>query len=160
MTSKDRDLSPELKQELSNLAETSNQKLDDSGKESANQAFNLGCMIGIIPAAIVVLIGIIATRASWAIVALIVILMLMALLGFANLVAVISRSKTMDRVYRTETNPSIEKFLQDKSIQREQFDLLAWETLPEGAVLFKYLSPPVEPEENFTPNEGKARGDQ
>jgi len=142
------DPSPDPIPGLVSLVESSNQKLDDAGKESANQAFNLGCMIGIIPAAIIVLIGIIATHASWAIVAIIAILMVIALLGFANLVAIISRSKTMDRVYRTEINPEVEKFLLDQHIQRQEFDLVAWQSLPERAVLLKYLPPPHTPEKD------------
>ena len=142
---------PEPVETLSSYIESINEKLDIAGRESASQAFNLGCTVGIIPAALVVIITFFASSASWLAALVIGILMIVALIGLANLVAFIARTKTLERVYRTEINPGIEQALARFSVTRTEFDQLANDQLPESAVLRRFIKPVTDgaPEESI-----------
>jgi hypothetical protein len=130
-------LDPQKIEVIDQLLQTCEQKLDETGKNSATQAFNLGCTAGIIPAGILVLISYIATR-TWLATMITATLMLLALIGLANLAAFSARSKAMERVYKTEVGPEITRALQDSQISEEDFDQYTWQNLPETAYLRQF----------------------
>ena len=123
-------------QQLVNLAEQSNRKLETAGRQSANQAFTLGCTTGFIPAALVVLLAFMITR-SWQAVAITAAIMLIVLLACSNLVAYVARGKTMKRSYESEIKTEIEQELAELEVSREQFDRLARQSLPKNVPLLK-----------------------
>ncbi len=119
-------------QSLEQILEACETKLGEAGKVNATQAFNLGCIIGVVPAGIIILIAYIATR-SWLAALSTGILMMIALVGLANLAAITARAKAMERVYKTEASSDIARALQEAQISTDQFNQYAWENLPETA---------------------------
>jgi hypothetical protein len=141
----DEEVSPNDESEsvdLETILHSANEKLDETGRINANQAFNLGCLIGLIPAALVVLLVFIITQASWLAALITGILMLIALVGLANLAALRARTKTMERVYATEVKPKLERTRQQMDLTPAEFDQLAWQTVPDSAVLHTFLNKP------------------
>ena len=125
------------------LLQTSEQKLDEIGKSSATQAFNLGCTAGLIPAGMIILITFIATK-TWSAVMISAVLMLLALVGLANLAALVARTKAMERAYLTEVAPDIANTLQELQISEQDFNRYAWYSLPETAYLRQFLPDPFQ----------------
>ncbi len=120
-------------------------KLEEAGKTSATQAFNLGCTTGLLPAAILIAIAFLTTK-SWLAAVLMGILMLLALLGFANLAASMARTRTMQRIYTTEIAIKIEQELTSQQISLQEFHEYAWEYLPGSSLIGQYLPQPPKAE--------------
>jgi hypothetical protein len=123
---------------ISAIIDTAEEKLDEAGKESATRAFNAGCTTGLIPGIIIVVIAYFLTK-TWLAAIITGILMGMALVGYANLVALIARSKAMDRVYKSDIQPGIDQSLQEAEISQDEFNQFCLENLPETANLYQYL---------------------
>jgi len=136
----DNNLPDQSDQELIEFITELNEKLEEEAMVNANRAFNLGCMIAIIPAGLVVLIAFFVSKGSWIPVTLTAVLMLIALLLLANLLAYTARNRTFDRVYKEDIAPKIEHKLSEIEISKENFTVIADELLPEESNLRKYLS--------------------
>lgn len=136
---------PQDQESIDQFLETCELKLEESGKNNATQAFNLGCTIALIPAGIIILIAYIATH-TWIAAILTAILMGLAVIGFANLAAAIARTKTVERVYSSEISPAIDTYIQETRLTRAEFDSYTWENLPSSAYLLQFISQPVIPE--------------
>jgi hypothetical protein len=65
-----------------------------------------------------------------------------ALLGILTLVSAQARSRSMANLYAREIKPEIDRFLDEHSMTRQQFDALAHNALTQDAPLRVYLSPP------------------
>lgn len=135
-------LTPQDRETLVTLVEDANEKLEQAGQSGANYAFNLGCTVGLIPAIGIVLVTFIFSRGSWVMAAVAGLLMILAILVFANLVASIAKSRSIDRTYQINVNPEIERTIKGMAVPRLSFNSLAWEVLPEGAVLRSFLPVP------------------
>lgn len=133
------------------LLEKSELRLDEAGKTNATHAFNLGCMIGLIPAGIIVIIALIATR-SWLASVLTALLMIVALIGLANLLALIARSNAMERVYKDEVGPDIKNNLLMNDIPETEFNKYAWQHVSPTSNIYIFLPKPPE-----DPSEGKKK---
>ena len=138
-------LTPEQQARLDSLANMAHEKLESAAQSSANQAFNLGCSVGLLPAALIVGLSFLITRGSWIAALITALLMGIALLGLASLAANIARSNSIDRAYRQEVLPQIEANLHELDINRTDFDCWADQNLPAGASLRKYLSNSASP---------------
>ena len=134
-------ITSEQKELLEELAVTTNEKLITAGQDSANRAFNVGCTVGLLPALLLIGLTLLITRGSWIATALISGLMIMGLLAFANLSALISRSRAYDRMYQQELSPEIEEELQKFGVDRFSFERITAETIPPGAPLRAYIAP-------------------
>lgn len=132
----------ETTQSVDQFLEVCEQKLDEAGKINATQAFNLGCTIALIPAGIIVLIAYIATR-TWLAALLTGVLMIIAVIGFANLSALTARTKTMERIFSNEVAPDISTYLQATGLARADFENKAWENLPPTAHLLQFIPKPI-----------------
>lgn len=130
---------------INQLLEEAELKLDEAGKTSATLAFNLGCTTGLIPAALLIAITYLATK-SWLAAVLMGILMLLALLGFANLAASMARTRTMQRIFNTEIATKIDQELTNQQISLETFHHYAWEYLPGSSLIGQYLPQPPKTE--------------
>lgn len=128
-------------QAINQMLEEAELKLDEAGKTSATQAFNLGCTTGLIPAMLFIAITYLATK-SWLAAVLMGILMVLALLGFANLAASMARTRTMQRIYNTEIATKIEQELTTQQISSEAFHKYAWDYLPGSSLIGQYLPQP------------------
>lgn len=115
-----------------------NEQLEEETNSSANYAFNLGCLLGIIPAILIVIIGFFLTGRSWLAAVIISILMLMGLMLFANFVAHTSRERTLDRVFYSEIEPKLSNLRGQTNFNNSEFKDLIDHALPAGAALRNY----------------------
>lgn len=140
-------LNNEENETLENILANFEESLDEAGRTSATRAFNLGCLIGVLPVLFVTLIAILLTK-SWLAGIITAVLMLIALLGFANLVALISRSNTMKKLYQDDVADQLEQKLIELNISKKDFYVFARENLSNSAILREYipeLNEPVAP---------------
>lgn len=135
-------LSPAQQEELANLAEQMNDQLEEASQAAANQGFNMGCTVSLLPGLILVAAIFLITRGSGAVTAVVGVLVGIMVLILANLAAYLAKSRTMDRTYQRDIHPTIERALKVHEFSRLSFDQLANEVLPEAAALKKYLSVP------------------
>lgn len=143
----------EERQSLERLALEANQKLEEAGQNGASQAFNLGCTVTALPAAILVLLVFVLTRGNWVAAAVTLVLAMTAILGFANYAAYTARAKTMERTFQGTLSPEITRTLKTMDLPPARFDQAADAALPEDAVLRKFLNlPPAAA--GLTPDEG------
>jgi len=120
-----------------------NDELEKAGTASANQAFNVGCSVGLLPVIVIVLLAFFISGNSWIATAITAGLMLLAWIGFANLVAQISKSKSITRTYKDYLAERITRELRELNISQSQFNQTALEILPKGAALRSFLPLPV-----------------
>ena len=135
-------LTPEQEQNLAELAKSANEKLEGASQASAYRAFNLGCMLGLVPAALAALVAFFLIDFSWIAAVLTGLVMLLAFIGFAALAAVITRARRMDRVYQEEVQVEIEQALQANGTDVQAFSRVARAELPPNAAIGRYLGWP------------------
>jgi len=138
---------------LSDLAASTNEMLELAINEVAHRAFNLGCMIGLLPAVIFAAVIFLSTGFSLIGTALAVVLGVVSAIAFANLAAMITRNNTARRIYRDTILPEIEQSLRTAGIERQFFDLAARESLAPSAALYPFLNPSVSHDTNITDGE-------
>jgi hypothetical protein len=129
-------------QDLTVLIRELDEKMSQSANLSSNQAFNLGCFVGLIPAGVIVLLAYFSAGSSWVGALVMVVLMGLSLILFANLVAAISRKNTLRRVFLTEISPEIRSAQVKFNLEPAEFHLAASEALPPGAALLEFLPLP------------------
>lgn len=129
------------RQEITGFAQVMNENLRTSTGSGAEVAFGLSCGIGLIP-----VVGIILSLLVFQVVSLIpgllfLVIALLGLMGISMLLANVARSNAQKRIFQTEIDQEIVKFLADQKISREVFDTLACQALPPDAPLQAFLSP-------------------
>lgn len=136
------DLAPpsEQSQELANLAERLNESLRLSGASSAEQAFGIGCTLGLTPLLVILLVLFILKVINLILVFILLVMGLLVMVGVAMLVAQRARMNGMQRAYHTGIEPEINQYLAQSSLSRPEFDRLVSKLLPEGAPLQAFLS--------------------
>ena len=140
------DFSPEQNEALAGLVDRSNEALVEAGQSSATHAFNLGCSVSLLPAAILVILAFILTRGSWVFGFISILLALLAIVGVANLVASTAKEKAIQRTYQEKVAPEIEQKLSELNMDQDRFGLWVSNNLPDGAILRSYVTLPPEPE--------------
>ncbi len=137
-------LNREETQELIALVETLNEKMRSSGASGSELAFGLGCGIGLIPVIGIILLLFVFRVISLVPAILVLVVGLLALASISSLLASIARTNAQKRVFREIANPEIARFLNQYPITRQQFDTLAYQSLPEDAPLRGFLSPELD----------------
>jgi hypothetical protein len=132
-------LSPEQQAALAQLALEANTKLETSAQEGANHAFNLGCSVGILPGAIIVLLAFILGRSNLLGAIIAALLVVLALVGFANYAAFQAKHNTLQRTYQRDIAPEIERTLNRLELSHQDFNHAAGAALPENAALRSFL---------------------
>ena len=127
-------------QDLASLAERLNESLRVSGASSAEQAFGLGCTIGLTPILVILLVLFIFKVINLILAFILLGLAILAMVGIAMLVAQQARQNGMKRAYRTGVEAEINQYLAQSSLTRPQFDFLVSKLLPEEAPLQAFLS--------------------
>jgi hypothetical protein len=127
------------KMDLIEFIETKAGELDLTAQDSSNNAFNLGCWVGLFPLMIIVTISFFITNRSWIAAVIIGALMSMALAAFANLIANISLNNAVERHYNEKVLPEIETKLDEIDLTRKDFNFIADEVLPAGSMLRRYI---------------------
>jgi hypothetical protein len=128
---------------LAELASSLNEKLETRADAATNQAFNLGCFVGIVPLLSIVIATYFLTGRSWVGAAVMFVLMVLGLVLFANVVAAITRKNTLQRTYHDEIRPQIDQALYRMQRARSEFDGAASEVLAPGAALRIFMTPPA-----------------
>jgi hypothetical protein len=134
-------LTPEQLQELKNLVERLNEKLRAAGSGSAEQAFGIGCGIGILPSILIITILLIFGVIDLILAAILVVVAALALVGISTLLALKARANATRRIYQRDIEEEILQYLRIAELSRPQFDTLANQILPEGAPLQEFLAP-------------------
>lgn len=126
--------------DLDQFADDLNEELRASGSGSAEQAFSVGCAVGIIPVGLIVFVLYIAGVVS------LILALFLALLGIVVLVAVVAllasqaRDRATQRVYDEQVEPRIEAYLSNTGLSRAEFDSLLYNKLSDRAPLRKFLT--------------------
>jgi hypothetical protein len=106
---------------LHRISESANEALEDHTMNITSHAFNLGCGIGFIPV-IVILIGtFLFTKGEWITTIIVTSLTLIIILGFANLVADISRKNAIQRILEEKVIPEIKNNLAISGLDYSDF---------------------------------------
>lgn len=138
--------SSEENEALTTLVNKSEQDLLEVGQSSATRAFNLGCSVSLLPAAILVILAFFLTRGSWVFGLISVLLALLAMVGVANLVASTAKEKATRRRFDEKVSLEIKQKLLELQMDHERFDLWVSKNLPDGAILRNYIALPPNPE--------------
>ena len=133
-------LTPEQIQELTRFVGDQNEKLRAAGAESAEQAFGMGCGIGLLPTVIIILVLYVLDVINFVLVVILLGLALLALAGIVMLLASRARVNASSKAYQTIVEPEIYRFLGEHDLTRQQFDAFTHQLLPEDAPLQAYLS--------------------
>lgn len=125
--------------EITVFVESENEKLRAAGAESAEQAFGIGCGIGLLPT-VIIIIALFAFNIISFILAIILILMgLLAVVGICMLLASRARVNAEDRFYRSIVEPEILRYLDELGITPQQFREVVNEQLLDNAPLRVHL---------------------
>jgi glucan phosphoethanolaminetransferase (alkaline phosphatase superfamily) len=127
---------------LTSLVENENTRLEEAASPVTQQAFNLGCAVGLLPGGIFLLAILLVSNFSIIGAAISVVLILMSLIAFSNLAAMLARRNTIRRVYQDESEKQIERSLEDAGLNRDQFNEVARRVLPPQAALSTFLPKP------------------
>jgi hypothetical protein len=127
-------------QELTSLAERLNENLRLSGASSAEQAFGIGCSLGLTPILVVLLVLFFLKVINLILAFILLVMALLAMVGVGMLVAQQARMNGMKRAYRSEIVGEINQYLTQSGMTRPEFDLLVSKLLPDGAPLQSFLS--------------------
>ncbi len=146
-------LNSEQQERLSSLALNANERLELAGRNSASLAFNLGCSIGLLPAILVVVLVFVLAHADWLAAAAALLLSGALVLVLANLAAYTARNNVIQRTYKEQVSPDIQRTLLDLGIPEQHFLEQAEQSLPVGATLRKFLVSEV-PAQSKYPEEG------
>ncbi len=133
-------LTPEQIDEVQQIAATANEKLDSGSLGNATRALNLGCSITFIPGIILVVLVFLLSRFNWVMAALTLVMVVIISMLFANLASNLARTRSMERIYRQEVNPEIEKSLAAVGVNRDQFEESLESLLPSNAPLIQMIS--------------------
>jgi len=128
--------------DLALLASSLNEKLESNADSATTQAFNLGCFVGIVPVFFIVIATYFMTGRSWVGASVMLVLMSLGLVLFANVVAAITRQNTLKRTFHDEIRPQIDQTLSRLQIAPSEFDAAAIEFLAPDAALRVFLTPP------------------
>jgi hypothetical protein len=124
---------------VAELVQEANERLTAAGSESAEQAFGLGCALGAIPGALVVLVLYILNVFNLILAMIVLAILALALTGAAAVLANRARRRREDDTYRLWVEPEIQIYLQKNQLSQADFKRQADEILTQDAPLRAYL---------------------
>jgi len=127
-------------QGLSEFIQSVNQYLSETGAGSAESAFGLGCYIGFIPVALLVIILFLLGVRNWIVLALSGLVSVLATTGIATLLAQRGKATNIETTYHCVIEPQIESYLEKRSMTRDELDAVARQVLTIDAPLLEYTS--------------------
>ena len=127
--------------ELDQFADELNEELRAAGSVSAEQAFSVGCAVGIIPVGLVVFLLYISGVVKLILALFLVLLGVVALVAVVALIASQARDRATRRVYYESVEPQIEAYLSNTGLNRTEFDTLLFAKLSDRAPLRAFLKP-------------------
>jgi hypothetical protein len=131
----------EINDEVSQMAESLDEKLREAGVNSAEQSFGIGCVLALIP-----ILGIPVLLFVFKVINLILAVILgfmttMILTGIIALVANLARQNAIRHTYRSSLENEIQFFIDTHHLERTEFDSIVSEKLPRDAPLQQFLQP-------------------
>lgn len=127
--------------ELDQFADELNEELREAGSVSAEQAFSVGCAVGIIPVGLIVFLLYIFGVVKLILALFLVLLGIVALVAVVALLASQARDRAVRRVYQESVQPKIEAYLSSTGLSRTEFDTLLFDKLSDRAPLRAFLTP-------------------
>jgi uncharacterized membrane protein YkvI len=134
-------LTPEEAQGLSQFTEEVNEELRAAGAERAEQAFGLGCAVGLLPAITLAVVFYLLPMVNIVLAIIFLLLIMLILVAIVMLLSFRARRNAIDRTYENKINSEIEAYIREHNLTRLQFDTLASGLVSEGTPLRGYLSP-------------------
>jgi len=126
-------------QELDHFLLEVEEQLEESGRLSANRAFNLGCWLGLVPAAVLTGIIFLFSEGSWVVTIVSAVMIVISLVALANLAAYIAKKRAIKRTYFEEINPRIEEEITRINISEAEFCEVAEGILPPDSLTIQFL---------------------
>jgi hypothetical protein len=130
--------------DLRQLAETLDNRLRATGAERAEQAFGLGCLIGILPSLLVLIVLLLLKVINIALVFILAVIVILIWVGVATYLSSYARMNAIRKTYHAETEGAINEFIASHNLSRIEFDRIVSRLLPKEAPLQHYLYPTLE----------------
>ena len=128
-------MDPELQERILAALVEMSENMEETAQSATNRAFNLGCAVGLLPAILMIIGTYFIAGKSWLGVVVMIVLMLLGLVLFANLAASISRRNTLMRVFRQDIQPQIATLADKWMLDVERIRMIGIENLHEGSPL-------------------------
>jgi hypothetical protein len=126
-------------QEIAEFVLSENEKLRAAGAESAEQAFGIGCGLGLLPTAIIVIVLFVFKVINFILAIIFLLMGLLAVVGISMLLASRARVNAEDRTYRVTVEPEILQYLDEVDITPQQFREIVQEQLLDDVPLRVHL---------------------
>lgn len=127
------------REDLKRFVNDANDKLVRAGADSAEQSFGLGCLLGGLLVAALVLGLYLAGLFNLITFLVALVIGVLLLTGVATLAASYARTRTIGWTYRKIVTSEIDGYLSDHKLTRQQFRSMADEILAQDAPLRSYL---------------------
>jgi hypothetical protein len=132
-------LSPEQHQEIAEFVEAENEKLRAAGAESAEQAFGMGCGLGLLPTIIIIIVLFVLKVINFILAIVLLGMGILAVVGISMLLASRARVNSERTTYQTSVEPEIIQYFDERDLPAQQFGAIVREQLPENAPLRIHL---------------------
>ncbi len=109
--------------ELEEFLDALNEKLRAAGSQSSEQAFGMGCGLGLAPALVILLLLLIFQVINIILAFTLAVMAVLAMVGLGMLLASHSRANTIRRVYRENVEQDINAYLTRTGLHRSQFEI-------------------------------------
>jgi hypothetical protein len=127
-------------QDLADFINSADQHLSEAGTNAAESAFGLGCYLGFIPVAILIVIVFLIGFRNWIVIALVGLVATLFTTGIAALLSRRARETNIRTTYYREVEPQIETYLAENAITRAEFETAASQVLTGDAPLLTCLT--------------------
>lgn len=125
--------------EITVFVESENEKLRAAGVESAEQAFGIGCGIGLLPTVIIVIVLFAFNVISFILAIILLLMGLLAVVGISMLLASRARVNAEAKTYDASVEPEILQYLEEVGVTQQQFVETVQEQLLDNAPLRVHL---------------------
>lgn len=112
-----------------------NERLREAGSSSSEQAFAIGCGIGLLPVLLILALLFVFRLANIILVSILLVMAFLVMMGVGMLLASIARQNNIRRVYREQVEPEIGAYLARTGLPQGEFFETVTSLLPETAPL-------------------------
>lgn len=122
------------------LLQQLHEAMDENVNRNVNHAFNLGCVVSMLPGFVVVLLTFLLSGKNFAATLISALLVVLTIIALANILAYISRRATAEAYYRNHISPQLQTALEQHHMTMDAVYVLACQELPENSLLRHHLS--------------------
>jgi hypothetical protein len=127
-------------EDIGSLADRLNETLRLAGAGSAEQAFGLGCSIGLLPLLIVVGVLFVFKVVNLILAFILLIMGFLVIVGVSMLIAQRARTNGLLKTYQASVKPEITQYIAQNRLTRARFDTQVSQLLPQDAPLQAFLT--------------------